>query len=341
MDAQEQIEQKDIMKSTLAHAFSRLPKLRTLTFADYRHLAKRGENYDASCRRLFGNTLEPMYFQDGGFSEFLSSAVAVAPEARIESINTSAHIFEDSHTFDTVQEDARDPLYIPANQLLDALVSARKVSGFDKNLGHLRHLHLPIATHSDRISISTKALIHILSPNTSTLTHLVLDVQPAYDDLDPYSKPEGPTPFDEVLAPLTFERLRAVDLRRWYLPGLAFTAFLQRHSHTLREIRLVCCLLESDALSMAEWGATHLHLNGIELIPSPWWDGGSGSEESVPALHSQKSTDCTAQKSELIPGHESIWLSGRCNSIERDNLKAKDWDTVGRDKWWLQSRKQG
>ncbi|KAK4548039.1 hypothetical protein LTR36_010759 [Oleoguttula mirabilis] len=119
--AQRQIEESGLMKSTLAYAFARLPKLRTLVFTDYRSLAADGECFNDCCRRLFGNVLQPLsldrqLFNPEPFVQFLGAIGSVAPAGRIQSLIIPRHPFESMDTaLDPSDTDPREPICVTAS----------------------------------------------------------------------------------------------------------------------------------------------------------------------------------------------------------------------------------
>ncbi|KAK5119288.1 hypothetical protein LTR85_007644 [Meristemomyces frigidus] len=280
--SQKQIEDSALMKTTLAHAFAKLPKLQRLTFADYRVLATGDESFDDCCRRLFGNVLQPLslgidFGNPAPFPEFLRAVASVAPEGRIQSLSIPRHPFETRQGMQYYgNSNPRYPIYVRGEHLVNYMQETP--NGFGGLFTNLRVLRLPISTyelssHANFI-ISMKGM---LSQMTSTLTHLTVSIDaPEFDEMYDHK-----CFFDDMLGALHFISLQLLDLRGWYLPCYPLKMFLAVHASTLREVRFLNCLLSTDSLDMGDWGAKHLRLTGIELAPpvNPGFDAIPGVEE--------------------------------------------------------------
>lgn len=179
---QERLEHYGILKQTLADAFGKLPKLRKFTLADYRFLVKSGESFDACCRRLFGNVHLPVSLErlvTDPFRNFLCTALAVAPEGRIQSLVIPQHAFE---VGGLVRYDpcSRDSMSIHAEDLRRA---------WNKNSEHhgrifagLQELRLPVRVNEqDFGSPFITAMKGILSPMRASLIRLTLNIDSLED----------------------------------------------------------------------------------------------------------------------------------------------------------------
>lgn len=89
--AQRRMEAASVPKKMLRSALSGFPRLRTITYSDYRMLSRNGESFDQCCRRNFGNTLQPSLFP--GKSDqcqfdvvIVLNAIAESKDARIDSL---------------------------------------------------------------------------------------------------------------------------------------------------------------------------------------------------------------------------------------------------------------
>ena len=247
-------------------ALARLPKLRRIVFTDFRELAREEEEYTAACKRKFGNTLEPLglRFTDDTFREFmlLLYMVAESPQADIKSLSIGGHPYESFvhcwTTTNSVMGDMHRPFDRPAMPYHPDHHSG-DIESTEQVCGNLQNLRLPIAFRKDVIpdgmfdlgpGIEGTFVGQILKFSTPRLVQLSLSASDLvglsnHGNICVYSKSRQVLEF--LLFPLKFNSLQHLGLQGWPLPaGTSFQEFLSEHSSTLRELRLIGCVVSED-----------------------------------------------------------------------------------------------
>ena len=316
---QTQIQRRKLSQRMLTLALSKLPALRSVVLTDWRGLVRQGESYDSCARRLFGNTLAPeLKDQDyevdpSAFNNILFAYTQVL-HATIESFAVGPHAFEHPsmprENGPHGVKDKRDAQHVSQLTLRHANISHGKCM-FPK----LRRLYLPVSIHlavlqyasmeplyPPRLFEITQGLTHLYLPLEELPTSMMLEVNPKSTDL-----------FEPFLSDSHFPQLQLLDLRRWSVSHELFTSFLKRHSATLRQLRLLGCVLHGDPLVLANWASTSLHLQGIELDATDCTRCPSYVEIETWGRRRWK---LHPEMAPLTDERETLWLGGRRNSIE-------------------------
>jgi hypothetical protein len=313
----------DIVKEALV----RLPKLRHIGFTDFRELAQEGEGYAAVCKRIFGNTLEPLglSFSDDICREFmlLMDMIAETPQTNIQSLLIGGHPFESFVEFWASNGPGRRNLLCPFNppamhyepdHYPDDVESTQQVCR------KLRQFRLPIRFQRDIIPFITSKIDSrmnhsfvgkLLASSASGLVHLslsALDLLHVSYDKGLRTK-TGRGCIDSLLCALTFPALQDLKLCGWPLPELSFQEFLSKHSSNLRELCLVECIFSVDPRNLGRWAGSVMFLNGVNMNVTIQENDGEHSKGL-----------CQREVREL----EALWLAGRPNTL-RWNEYSSPW----------------
>ncbi|KAI5362278.1 Putative F-box domain-containing protein [Septoria linicola] len=137
-------------------------------------------------------------------------------------------------------------------------------------------------------------------------------------------KEGGAIALEKLLYPLTFKRLRCLDLRGWPLRKELFSAFLQRHKATLRQMRLINNLVtDGDTKAdhaLASSVGPKLSLLGIAVNNRPPdWRQPLDALNSAHCRPDGKQCYTEIQRREL----EDLWLQGRYNVLQTVTLQQK------------------
>ena len=324
IEVQEFLEDKGIPLELLKQAFTRLPKLRTVTLTDYRGLARNGESYDSCCRRLFGNMPEPDRLTEDPKSwiEFLNliHAISAVPTARVESFSLGPHPFEPCILNTNALGRYFNGLIGP--QMPQRLAVERLNEAFENQnsipppitivFAHLKRLFLQLEFGYDSYNATQRCcpkllgMKKMLGLTVSTLTHLTVSAtSPAFDVASEAVNPD-------FLLSLDFERLKYLDLRYSYVSDIgALMDFFRRHSSTLRQLRVLESRIDHDEATLAKWAGANLSLDGVEIR--------NVADVGLPEYTSSRTRSSRTSK---LPRHklslearESLWLAGGKNHL--------------------------
>lgn len=326
----------------LAEVFKAFPKLRHIHFTDYRGLAKPGETFSDCCKRLFGLTLEPQHLgvSEAAWKDIATiSRVAAASKARIEAFTIGPHRYASvSPVMSSSLRDANAPEMLPLgvfqNFKEQDMVAVQKA---------LAGLHTVAFSYNEPVSAETRAtLAKIFSsfgPDLQNLTvaHAI--------DRESTQQDAGPGIVEYPLLDFTFPRLHYLELRHLQLHDMEpLQEFLERHSSTLREVRLIeYCVTDraGEQDQLARWAAENLHLTGVEIITSQDLQTLLGASQMLQKTkseeRSQRNYDEMMKVLRPIEARESTWLRGRANTLKRsvDIAQREMWAHMG-ESWWLQ-----
>lgn len=323
--AEERIQYANLGRLIIGDAFVKLPKLKTVLITDWRGLVKEGESYSACASRLFGNTLAPEYMDAnrGEYSCFyeIASAALDIPEVRIETFAISPHPFESLH----VRGLDENPAAWNANYLPPTLLKLFGKSTTHALFSKLRRLRL--ALEFPQSGQPTNALdMRDTLAQSSHLTHLTLCSQRP-PNIDGSVVATSSSQIAALLNGWHFRHLRVLDLRHWILPEDELKTWLQRHSMTIRELRLWrCLLLYGNGKDLAMWGGSNLFLEGIEL---------GGDLDLVP-LTPQIPRTLQDILHPLTLEWEPLWLREGSNTIKREPARVL-LDNSDGIPWYLKS----
>ena len=370
LDQQSTID-KHLHFATLESILTRLPKLRYITFTDFRHAAEPGELYLDLTRRLFGNVVEPnglgLESKDGA-AELLGvlKAIKDTPKAHIRGFSIGGHSYENFDTDTDVPVFDRRYIHLPdapAALPYNFLNVATSLDDSDADdvaadqdiltaLKGLKHLRLPVKIPLDEalmdefdpdIGLDGSDISFMLRCTASTLVSLELwALEGIFRNDDPKKVMRTTQGFlTALLEELVFDSLRYLELGNWQLPeSCIFKDFFSRHSSTLKEVRILACTVYEDPRHMGNWVGQNMFLTGVELDLWPgycdWNDSDSG--ESSSAFHDVEETSTDDEHS----GH------GEVESFEniRDNYEEPEWTALPWQCWengnlealWLSGR---
>ena len=263
----------DILKPIL----TKLPKLRAVTFTDYRGLARKGETYRNLCSRMFGNMLEPERWNwelDQGLCtpEAITALKAIAQvKGGLQSVSFGPHFYE-------MVSSPEEPLinYKEAHYLsIEDMGIEEDQSQNDlwaKMFGGLRAIRLPfLFTEATFPSGPAETLLKALP---DTIEHLALGAKGPIEafSLLEQASPQVLRPF-EMISPLRFPRLKSLELEGWCVPISGFQKLLLAHASTLRTLHLINLVLitggEGESVpgldTLASSIAAKSHLTGVEV----------------------------------------------------------------------------
>ena len=109
-------------------------------------------------------------------------------------------------------------------------------------------------------------MLEFSTPHVVRISLFALDLLSLSDDGNTCIRSKGRRCLESLLFPLTFSSLQHLDLRGWPLPeGIRFEEFLSMHSSSLRELRLVECVVTEDPRRLGQWTGKSMLLNGVEI----------------------------------------------------------------------------
>jgi hypothetical protein len=345
---QQWIRTEGIDSHILAAAFTRFPRLRSVTFTDYRGLAREGESYDTCCRRLFGRSLEPQHAgvtgqatPSGDCIFSLLKIAAEAPSACIDSLAIGPHSFE--YTGEDIDEVAdpnhpKNPQYLDISAFEDVQLEPK-----DKLLavlGQLRSLRLALCysgcrSDEQHMREQLRKFLDASALQLHTLTlHMIYLFWGGVHEVPKVDNDTRFEVFGSIVSPLHMPLLRSLSLRRWIFSSRELRIFLLKHASTLRDLHLLGCLCGDNEDELARWGGENLNLDGVELggflsavdvasaNPRNWTQVNSIQWQSMKPTVSERNLACL----------EALWLAGRPNVVERQQRV----EIVPGPGWWKQ-----
>lgn len=273
---QRRVHKAEVPLDIVQHVLASLPKLRKFTFTDFRGLALRGESYNACCRRLFGNTLEPETLSTQADCakaiHWAQYGIATSRRARIDELcvgGTAWELEPGSCLCDS------DDVYVPAALLLTELAGLDEgLKSLTQVFANLRRLTLTFALgHSEAPDIveftqggcedlaevlqPLKLSLEAAAPNLTQLSLSVLHLsehKPGREVRQPARLPDGPSVnlqntdhipmngavhvFRLLLSPLHFRRIEHLSLAGWVFENADLKRWLYSHDASLRRLRL-------------------------------------------------------------------------------------------------------
>ncbi|KAM0698996.1 hypothetical protein Q7P36_001041 [Cladosporium allicinum] len=326
----------NILKPILA----KLPKLRAVTFTDYRGLAKKGETYRSLCSRMFGNMLEPERWNwelDQGAlctPEAITALKAIAEvKGGLQSVSFGPHFYEMVSFPEEPLINYKEPHYLSIEDMgIEEDQSEQDL--WTKFFEGLRSIRLPfLFTEATFEAAPAETLLKALP---DTIEHLALSAKGPVEafSLLEQASPQLLRPFS-IISPLRFPRLKSLELEGWCMPISNFREMLLAHASTLRSLHLVNLVLisggederDQDLNTLATAVAAKSHLTGVEVtkvrltelhdIPSidaeedPWL---------IPFQNEQDDWDGQSVIAATKPWDsklEALFLGGRPNGIRR------------------------
>ncbi|KAM0723429.1 hypothetical protein Q7P37_000415 [Cladosporium fusiforme] len=279
----------------LADIASKLPKLRAVTFTDYRGLAGESEFYSDLCARLFGNMLEPERWNWQLDSDGLCTVEAInallvlarrGPEAGLQSISFGPHGYEMTSFPEETLVTHKEPHYLDFEQIEpdrsdDDNDEFRRECPDSWMLGcdwksifrNLRSARMPflIPRPPGLLEMSTT----MMDALPDTIRHLATSVRGPVEGsfAGEVMTEQMIRPFDELVAKHRFPHLETLELEGWCINIQSLQDFLLPHAATLRQLHLINIQLttrddgqEEDQDTLAAFVAKELRLTGIEIM---------------------------------------------------------------------------
>lgn len=261
---------------TLDRVVKKLPKLRALTFTDYRGLARRGETYMELCIRLFGNMLEPERWHwsldNGSCTTEAIAVLEVISKSKVglQSVSFGPHSFEMVSFPQEPLVTYKEPHFLSLDDLDygESELSPNWTSLFKG----LRSLRLPLlfveATFPEQHAEKLMKAI------PDTVEHLALGAKGPVEGYEALQQANSQVlrPFKHLVSGLHFPKMKTLELEGWCIQLSTLKEFLLAHASTLRTLHLINIYFVSDGdvidKGLSQFGAsmaTELHLNGIEI----------------------------------------------------------------------------
>lgn len=283
-------------------AFAKLPKLKHLSYTDWRALSRHGESFEDARNRMFSTVVQPKYMDevfpdartavtDGlPFRVFLEEISRIDPE--LESLWIGQNNF-DIPELGIDAEPTEHESVLRGPFLDEKYFSSRKLRSKWNVMRSVRSLRLPVDVPSDDSTASPddnspRRMAHdIMKPLEQTLQNLVfleLTTHLEYPDNSERDVYLNNATLSHILGSLKFERLQSLVLRGWEFNMNDIGNFLKAHAETLRQIHLLGCFCINEYVEA--WNAA-VHslgpktvLEGAEVV-NVRFEGLSDSPEPV------------------------------------------------------------
>lgn len=262
-------------------AFTKLPRLAHVSFADWRALSRYGESFQDVRNRMFSTALPPNFMPGEPedhtddpllFNDFLKEISRIGP--KLESFWVGRSNFDTPELGDWDLEDDR-AVELQSPLLHDTHFSLGVRPSWQL-LGSLRSLRLPVKIrHFDPDNTGLQDMItsHIVQALQLTLPSLI------YLELCTSRIPSNDGPglencrhqvLSDILGRLKFGKLQSLVLRGWELDMSELGRFIKAHSETLHYIHLIDCeCIESYSTAWnivaSSWGPKTV-LQGAEVV---------------------------------------------------------------------------
>ncbi|KAL1586434.1 hypothetical protein WHR41_05212 [Cladosporium halotolerans] len=257
----------------VAHKF---PRLRKITFTDYRGLARRGETYRDLCTRLFGDVLEPERWHwqlDNGLCtmDAMLALGAVALKGELQSVAFGPHHYQILALPQETLVTYKEPHYLSLEDISDGFPAADDCKDVFKNL---RSFRLPLLFEGARFPLEKAA--RLLDGLPESIAKLALAAKGPIEgtELQEIMIEETVRPFNELVAKRHFPHLESLELEGWCIELETLKEFLTKHASTLRTLHLINLYLAtqgenpgpSHILSFGDFVGRELQLDGVEII---------------------------------------------------------------------------
>jgi hypothetical protein len=320
----------------LDRVVKRFPKLRALTFTDYRGLARRGETYMELCTRLFGNMLEPERWHwsldNGACTTEAIAVLEVITKSKVglQSLSFGPHFYEMVSFPQEPLATYKEPHYLSIDDL--DCGDPELSPDWAAFLKGVRSLRLPLlfaeATFPD------EHVEKLLRAIPEKVEHLALGARGPVEGYEALEQANSQVlrPFKQLISGLRFPHLRTLELEGWCIQLADFKEFLLAHASTLRTLHLINIYFVSNddakdkGLSkFAASMATELNLTGIEItnveVCGPVEIPDLPAEDDtwlIPGQHDDDDWDGdTGVIAGPITAMEAKFMGGRPNHIHR------------------------
>jgi hypothetical protein len=273
----EGLSEKGEYLQTLDRIVKKLPKLRAVTFTDYRGLARRGETYLDLCTRLFGNMLEPERWHwtlDNGVctTEAIAVLEVIAKsKVGLQSLSFGPHFYEMVSFPQEPLSNYKEPHYLSIEDL--DYGDGELSPDWTLLLKGLRSLRLPLlfaeaAFPDDHV----EKMLHAVP---DTVEHLALSAKGPVEGYERlcHASAQVLRPFKQLISGLRFPKLTSLELEGWCMQLSTLKTFLLAHAATLRTLHLINIYIVCDDdnsvhenwSKIAAWMAEELILTGVEI----------------------------------------------------------------------------
>jgi hypothetical protein len=272
----EDLSDKGEYLQTLDRVVKKLPKLRAVTFTDYRGLARRGETYIELCTRLFGNMLEPERWHwsldNGACTTEAIAVLEVITKSKVglQSVSFGPHFYEMVSFPQEPLSTYKEPHYLSVEDL--DYGDAELSPDWTALMNGVRSLRLPLlfaeATFPDE---HVEKLLHAIP---DTIEHLALSAKGPVEGYKALEQANSQVlrPFRQLISGLRFPKLRTLELEGWCIQLSTLKDFLLAHASTLRTLHLINIYLVSNDDTMdktlSKFSASiakELNLTGVEI----------------------------------------------------------------------------
>jgi hypothetical protein len=272
----EGLSEKGEYLQTLDRIVKKLPKLRAVTFTDYRGLARRGETYTDLCTRLFGNMLEPERWHwtlDNGVctTEAIAVLEVVAKsKVGLQSLSFGPHFYEMVYFPPEPLVAYKEPHYLSIEDL--DYGDGELSPDWTMLLKGLRSLRLPLLFVE--AAFPDEHVEKMLRAIPDTVEHLALGAKGPVEGYERlcHASAQVLRPFKQLISGLRFPRLRTLELEGWCIELNMLKTFLLAHAPTLRTLHLINIYFVSNdhsedkaLINFSTSIAEELNLTGVEI----------------------------------------------------------------------------
>lgn len=353
----------DLCQHYFLRAIDELPKLKHVSYGDFRSLAYEGESYTELVNRLFGQTLPPScdiaYCTDDDveFSPLKIFLKELAKRRRVwHSLSIGRHPFERS----LVDRATRlDYGWVPETMEIEMEFQEMLIGNSTSDLAKLqvKSLCMPAFTKEPSTDDSLCSLATFFEQDC------LVDLDLGYDFFEEYLRGEimSPPGRDPMLGTLIegLNNLRSISLRGFSFDMPTLQQVLSRHAATLHTLRLIDCYFSHSyhifETFVKDQIAPTIALTGVEIY---------GLHFDDPALHGRRSSESLdyepyqwmrsekrfpsleaiekrgqSEKIDMVASWpyerfelEAAMLGGRVNTIMRRRQSPPD--DYARDRWW-------
>lgn len=311
----------DLCQHYFLRAIDELPKLKHISYGDYRSLAYEGESYTELVNRLFGQTLPPTcdnaYITDDDvesscLKDFLKE---LAKRRRVwHSLSIGRHPFERS----LVDRATRlDYGWVPENMEIEMEFREMLIGNSTSDLAKLqvKSLYMPSFTKYPSTDDSLCSLTTFFEQDC------LVDLDLGYDFFEEYLKGEimSPPKHDPMLGILIegLHNLRSISLRGFSFDMPTLQQVLSSHAATLRTLRLIDCYFTHSYHifeTFVKDRTPTMALTGVEIY---------GLHFDDPALHGRSSSESldyepyqAMRDDKRFPSLEAIEKRGQLEKID-------------------------
>lgn len=317
----EQVVDGDLCQHYFLRTIDELPKLKYVSYADYRSLAYEGESYTKLVNRMFGQTLPPSchYAHDAAdidLNPLKKLLEELAQRGRVwHSLSIGRHPFERS----LADRATADHGMVLEHMELEMEYQEMRIGNFTSDLAKLqvKSLCMPSLTREPRTDDS------LCSLKTFFDQDCLSDLDLGCDSFEIYARgyqTTSPPKHDPMLWILTegLDNLRSISLRGFSFDMPTLQQVLSSNATTLRTLRLIDCFC-SDSYHIFETFvkdhiAPAIALTGVEIY---------GLHFDDPALHGRRSSESldygpyqAMRYHERFPSLEAIEKRGQMEKLD-------------------------